>query len=249
MRGGRLPFVDARSCGPVYSSYYPDRSRYPTAYIMLVFSMDANLVLFAEKAHILETSSFWKWLSTTRGPADIERIVNGEWLAHEGLNQEALAFFCLNLRFLIQPRDGFSIQQIDSIADTWPDDYALQRSEIHRAVSRLRSELDASCLVQFLDGQKTSNENLFDIIFYGELVHANPSKREQFKNLRTSGLFSYFAFQAFTHVLFQYRNCIQTLAFQIVQYLDLVDCHAKKANLSVNTNLAHKAHEVSYLKR
>jgi hypothetical protein len=192
--------------------------------------MDANLVLFVERAHKLETSSFWQWLSNRRGPSDIEKIAAGEWLAHDGLSQDSLEAFCLNLRFLIQPRDGFSVEQVAAIAASWPDEYALQGEKIQSAVAVLVHQLGKRCLVQLTDSKVTTNWDLFEVVFYGGIAHANPSKRDQFKSLTNAGLFTYFVFQAFSEVLFYYRNCIQALAFHVTQYLDSVSCRAHEGS-------------------
>ena len=192
----------------------------------IIPTMDATLVLFVERAHKLETSSFWQWVRNRRGPSDIEKIAAGEWLAHDGLSQDSLEAFCLNLRFFIQPRDGFSVNQVAAIAASWPDEYALQREKIQSAVAALIHQLGGRCLVQFTDSKITTNFDLFEVVFYGGIAHLNPDKRDQFKNLTNAGLFTYFVFQAFSEVLFHYRNCIQTVAFHVTQYLNSVSHHA-----------------------
>lgn len=191
-------------------------------------SMNTSLVLFVERAHKLENSSFWRWLNNRHGPSDIEKIAAGEWLAHDGLSQDALEAFCLNLRFLIQPRDGFSIDQVAAIAASWPDEYALPRETIRGAVAVLGQQLDERCLVQFFDSKPTTNRDLFEVVFYGGIAHANPSKRDDFNHLTNAGLFTYFVFQAFSRVLFHYRNCFQTLAFQVTQYLISEHCRSRE---------------------
>lgn len=183
-------------------------------------AMADELVLFVESAHKLETSPFWKWATRRRGASDMERIVAGDWLAHDGLSPEALDSFCLTLRLLIQDQDGFSIRKINSLANTWNDSNSSYREGIHRAVENLHRKLRERSLVQFLDRQETTNGDVFDIIFYGGIAHANPGKRDQFRRLTKSGLFSYFLFQSFVGVVFHYRNCIQTVAFNIVRYLE-----------------------------
>jgi hypothetical protein len=165
--------------------------------VVSLLAMNDELLLFVEKAYKLETSPFWKWLSNRRGPSDIERIVAGDWLAHDGLTPEALDSFCLTLRLLIQDQDGFSIRKIAAIADAWPEDHASRREEIHRAVKSLFCE---------------------------------------FKKLTNAGLFSYFVFQAFTDVLFHYRNCIQTIAFHLVQHLEAASSHADEGSQETLSN-------------
>lgn len=182
--------------------------------------MSDALILFVEKAYKLETSPFWQWLRNRRGPSDIERILAGDWLAHDGLSPEAFDSFCLTLRLLIQDQDGFSIRRVLAIAEAWPDLYAQRLNAIRLAIEKLRLELRKRSLIQFIEGRETTNGDVFDIIFYGGIAHANPGKRDNFRRLTSAGLFSYFVFQAFTSVLFHYRNCIQTVAFHLAKHLE-----------------------------
>lgn len=182
--------------------------------------MTDELLLFVEKAHKLETSPFWKWVRTKRGPSDIEKIVAGDWLAHDGLTPESLDSFCLTLRLLIQDQDGFSIRKIKEQSASWPESCLGYHREILRSVDTLNLELSKPCLAQFLGEEKTTNRDIFDVIFYGGIAHSNSGKRDQFNRLTKSGLFSFFVFQSFSGALFHYRNCIQTIAFNIAQYLE-----------------------------
>lgn len=175
-----------------------------------------HFVLHARK---LERSSFWKWLNTRRGQSDMERIIGGDWLAHDKLNPEELDAFCLNLRLLIQDQDGFSIRQVAKMASRWPDAYEAEREGVAGAVAKLHSALDSKASVSLSPETPTTNRELFDIIFYGGLAHANPGKREQFEALVSSGLFSYFVFHAFSSVLFHYRNCFQSIAHFVARYV------------------------------
>ena len=182
--------------------------------------MADELVLFVETAHKLEKSPFWQWASHKRGPSDVERIIAGDWLAHDGLSAEALDSFCLTLRLLIQDQDGFSIRKINALATGWQGSCAPYCEAIRQAIQDLNSELNAPSLVKFPDQRETTNRDVFDTVFYGGIVHLNPGKRDRFRQLRDSGLFSFFLFQSFVGILFHYRNCIQAVAFNIVRYLE-----------------------------
>jgi len=181
--------------------------------------MATPLEYFVLRARKLENSNFWKWLNTRRGQSDMERIIQGDWLAHDKLNPDELDAFCLNLRLLIQDQDGFSIRKVAEIASFWPDAYEAEREGVAAAVAKLRLALDSKASVSLLPEKPTTNRELFDIIFYGGLAHANPGKREQFEALVSSGLYSYFVFSAFSSVLFHYRNCIQSLAHFVARYV------------------------------
>ena len=180
--------------------------------------MHEELTLFVEKAWRLETSKFWEWLSSRRGSPDMQKIISGDWLAHDGLDQDALDAFCLNLRLLIQDGDGFSIRKIENMATLWPENANGYSNEILSAVKTLRDGLRDDSLVQIYPSRKTSKMELFDIIFYGGIAHSNPSKRRKFQEITESGVFSFFVFMSFVDCLFLYRNCIQTIAYNIYQY-------------------------------
>lgn len=174
--------------------------------------------LFLERALRLEESRFWTWLKTPQGEINLQPFAEGDWLAHPNLNQDELEAFCLNLRLLIQKRDGFSIDQIRGLAQEWPPQYEQQRVGIEQAVEELERRLDGPCFVSLPSREKTSNRDLFDVVFYGGLVHANLDKREEFRALFSADIFSFFAFRAFCGVLFHYRNCVAQVAYHLGQY-------------------------------
>lgn len=128
--------------------------------------------------------------------------------------------FCLNLRLLIQQKDGFSISRIASEAQKLPEEFAEHKDGIANAVATLNDKLNEQSLIQIFDDRITTNNDVFDVLFYGGIVHANPSKRTEFRRLVRSGDFSYFVFSTFVSTLYHYRNCIQTLAYHLYHYLD-----------------------------
>jgi len=180
--------------------------------------MNEELQLFVEKAYRLKISNFAKWATTIKNQSDFEKIIAGDWLAHDGLSIDELDAFCLNLRLLIQPRDNISIWQIMDMSKKWTDDCAKFRDDIELSASKLDKELCKRSLVQIHKDQITYNKDLFEIIFYGGITHLNPDKHRLFKKITSSGLFSFFVFQAFLEVIFCYMNCIQQIAFNVVQY-------------------------------
>lgn len=178
-----------------------------------------ELTRFIKRAERLLTSAFWGWLTRRREAADMERIIAGEWLAHDELNIDEFEAFCLNLRYFIQPRDGYSIMQVKAIASKWPEAHAELREIVLKAVETLDARLADKSLVNIRDEGHTSNLDLFEVVFYGGIAHENADKREQFETIVNSGLFAYFAFQAFQYSLFHYRNCILDLAWSAEKYL------------------------------
>jgi hypothetical protein len=176
--------------------------------------------LFLDRAERLERSPFWAWMQTRRGQPDWGKVLAGDWLAHDKLKVEELDSFCLNLRLLIQDRDGFSLRCMRELSAAWPQQYQEHARLIAEATNDLNQRLTEKSLVTLTAGEKTTNHELFDIIFYGGIAHADQGKRDEFERVARSGLFSAFAFEAFCAVLLHYRNCIVAVAYQVAQYVD-----------------------------
>jgi len=184
--------------------------------------------LFLERALRLEGSRFWGWLSAPQGTVDLQRFADGNWLKHPNLDQDELEAFCLNLRLLIQDRDGFSIRKIRELSEDWPDNYQAEREGIAQAANELHRRLDESSLVLLPGADRTTNHELFDVVFYGGIAHADPDKRGQFQRMATAGAFSFFMFRAFCGVLFHYRTCIVQIAYYLRRY-DMAEKEAGRA--------------------
>lgn len=178
-----------------------------------------NLQRFVKRAERIVTSSFWVWMQSRHGASDIEKILVGEWLAHDGLNKEAFESFCLNLRQMIQDADGYSMRQVGEIAEKWGVDHYDLRDELREARAVLASRLNQPCLVRIYDNRATTNRELFDVVFYGGVVHENVGKRDEFERITNAGMFGYFVFFAFLGILFYYRNCILRMAVHVEKYL------------------------------
>ncbi|WP_458370756.1 hypothetical protein [Pseudomonas fluorescens] len=179
-----------------------------------------SLERFVYRAERIVAHSFWNWLTSYHDHADIARIVAGDWLAHDGLNIDEFEAFCLHLRLLIQGLDGISIRQIAAIADGWQPEHDDLKDVIRKARKELEKNLNAKCFVNIKDvGEVTTNAELFDVVFYGRMVHEDRVKRKEFERLANAGLFSFFLFQAFTGILFYYRNCILRVGWAADQWL------------------------------
>ncbi|UCJ18907.1 hypothetical protein K5Q02_11310 [Pseudomonas sp. MM211] len=149
----------------------------------------------------------------------MDRIFKGEWLAHDGLDQEAFESFCLNLRQMIQDTDGYSMRLVGQIAEKWGARDSDLLQGIREARNTLKQKLDQPCLVRIHASRSTTNRELFDTVFYGGVAHENIGKRDEFDRITNAGLFGYFVFSAFLGVLFYYRNCILRMAVHVDKYL------------------------------
>lgn len=180
--------------------------------------MKTELILFVQKAYRLKTSKFWEWKRGIIDPSVMQKIINGDWLAYDGFDIDVFEAFCLNLRLLIQRKDGFSYEQIGEIANSWGCKYSQYSNDIDRAIDKLQNELKNNSIVRIFKDRPTTNEDLFEVIFYGGIAHMNIEKREKFIEITEAGIFSFFVFQSFYRILIQYNNCIQNIAYNIMQY-------------------------------
>ena len=177
----------------------------------------ANVDEFIVRARKLERSAFWRWQDQRPTRVDHAAIVAGNWLAYDGLREEDLDSFCMNLRLFIQGRDGFSIRQMSQHVALWPEAHAEQKAKVQHAADALNERLDRPCLVSLSKDRKSTNRELFDVLFYGRLVHSDQLKRNEYSKMVTAGLLSYFVFTAFWGVLCDYRNCIQIMAHHMAK--------------------------------
>jgi hypothetical protein len=169
---------------------------------------------FVVRACKLENSAFWQWQNRLPIRANQEAIAAGNWLAYDGLRAEDLDSFCLNLRLLIQDRDGLSIRKISEVVAAWPAEYEEQKAQVRAAIATLNQRMDGPCFVS-LHGTGTTNREFFNTLFYGGLVHSDPAKRAAYARLVNAGLFSNIVFSVFWGILCDFRNCIQTMAHHI----------------------------------
>ena len=79
------------------------------------------LKLFNERAERLKRSRFLEWLNKSPKEPRKEAIISGDWLAYEGLRPDDLDAFCLNLRLLMQDRDGYSIRCLSKEYEKLPE--------------------------------------------------------------------------------------------------------------------------------
>ena len=73
------------------------------------------LELFNEKVARLEKSNLAACMANPHYKLQYERIINREWIAADGITPDDVDAFILNLRLLLQDRDGFSIRCLSEI--------------------------------------------------------------------------------------------------------------------------------------
>ncbi|MHB9075650.1 MAG: hypothetical protein ACYC6G_19260 [Desulfobaccales bacterium] len=158
------------------------------------------LKLFNERAERLKESRFLAWLR--KSPMDFDKS-----------QPDDLDAFCLNLRLLIQDRDGFSINCLSKLYNKLPDSPDILQEaknlfELERI--RLNTYLNKRSFVQ-IEGRNFSNKDLFNILFYGGLVHNNLKYFNDYRKFMKSGWFSILAIVALWNIFFKFNSCIQRI--------------------------------------
>ncbi len=84
----------------------------------------------------------------------------------------------LTLRFFLQPRDGISLGQIAQLYEELPLSAELKDSyQLH--YSRLQQLLKSPACIQ-INGDCPTRWEILETILYGDMVHANPDKRQRY---------------------------------------------------------------------
>jgi len=149
-------------------------------------------VLFNEKIDRLERCELTKRMATSIYIIQPDKIMDREWIAFDNVSEDDLDAFVLNLRLLIQDRDGFSIRCLAKL---------YEKSEVPEGLSHAFDEQrdkwkthrsEFSLLIKPGGTEKLTNGELFDILFYGGLAHQDQKYLNEFIILTKQGAFSTF---------------------------------------------------------
>lgn len=149
-----------------------------------------SLNLFNEKVYRLERCGLTKRMASPRYKIQPDKIMNRNWIAFDGVSEDDVDSFVLNLRLLIEPRDCFSIKCLSKIykKDDVPDDLSKAFDEQKQKWEIYLNSM--SVLTKPGSSDKISNGYLFDRIFYGGLAHQDRKKVNDFYNLTKQGAYS-----------------------------------------------------------
>jgi hypothetical protein len=140
------------------------------------------------------------------------RLAHGQWLAYSKLHADDLDAFCLNLRLLIQDRDGISLARVGQLYEDATDDYETAKTLVRDERNKLNGFLDERSLIHF-DSRGITNREFFNTVFYGGLAHSDRKYETQFERLTSRwGIASSITFFHFCNVLLHLRNCIVRVA-------------------------------------
>ena len=184
------------------------------------------LQLFNERVTRLHETQLGKKIAIPTFYISIEDILNGQWCQAAGINRDDVDAFVLNLRLIVQDKDGFSInclsriyQDNSSIPPKLCKRFADARSVLNKMLS------GSSCISRGdIDNPTYTNQELFDIIMYGGLVHCNSKYLIDFNRLAKRGGISTMTFAMFISIL---------------KHIMLTATEIKRLNEEVLERLAH----------
>lgn len=157
---------------------------------------------FNKRVNRLENSKFFEWTFTPRQQPQDNVALSKDWLALRGLHKDEFDGFVLNFRFLIQDRDGFSVRCLKRFYESLPSVFNEEKNEFDKIYQSLVAYLSERSFIQ-IEKKNLSNQDFFEIIFYGGLAHENTDKIDSFMTL-THGIINGIVFYSFSNVLFCY---------------------------------------------
>lgn len=157
---------------------------------------------FNERVNRLEKSKLVKWTFTPRQEPQDNVALSKDWLALRGLHKDEFDGFILNFRFLIQDRDGFSVLCVKKFYENLPQIFDEEKDQFDKIYKSLKDYLSERSLIN-IQNKNLSNQDFFEIIFYGGLAHENADKIDSFMTL-TRGIINGIVFYWFSNVLFGY---------------------------------------------
>lgn len=150
-----------------------------------------TLLLFNERVDRLDRSELAKRMQDPHYEMDYDRMMKREWVSVDGVTEDAIDAFVLNIRLLLQERDGFSIKQLAEEVYSQPSVPVDLRDKFHTQRARWFECLEIpSVFGHFQDGRHFTTGELFDILLYGGLAHANRDKVGLFYALTKQGAVS-----------------------------------------------------------
>jgi len=170
------------------------------------------LRLFNEKVDRLDRCRLAKRMENPQYQLQYDKMINRDWIAADGITEDDVDSFVLNLRLLIQDRDGFSIRRIyeDIYSQNDTPDYIRKRFEQER--KKWHDHLGLLSLFRRVEGQENyTNKELFDILFYGGLAHMDPKYVRLFYFMTKQGAYSAIVFGSFLSSLNILLNVLRNM--------------------------------------
>ena len=163
---------------------------------------EVTLELFNERVERLKRSALAQRMAHPHYRLDYDRMMKRQWISADGVTEDSVDAFVLNVRLLVQDTDGFSIRRLAE--DVYHDNSVPHtlRSRFGEQRQKWCSHIDArSPFTHFAENRNYTNGELFDILMYGGLAHVNRDKVRLFRALTQRGAFSSLVFASFLNSL------------------------------------------------
>jgi len=171
-----------------------------------------TLSLFNERVEKLRRSGLAQRMADPHYTLDYERMMRREWLAWDGVTETTVDAFVLNIRLLREPRDGFSIDQLAKKVYALESIPADLRSGFVEQRQRWHEHTDRPSVFEHPDEDRNfTNGELFDVLMYGGIAHANHDKVRMFHALTTQGAYSAIIGASFLSSLQLFMEVLQAI--------------------------------------
>jgi hypothetical protein len=161
------------------------------------------LVLFNERVDRLDRCKLTKRMDENpHYKLDYEQMINRRWVSVGGITEDDIDAFVLNIRLLIQDKDGFSIRCLAENVYSRNDVPKNLRDEFNQHRAEWNNHQKSSSMFRhYQEDRNFENSELFDILLYGGLAHSDPGKVKSFYFITKQGIYSSILFAWFLSTL------------------------------------------------
>jgi hypothetical protein len=160
------------------------------------------LDLFNDRVARLERSGLALRMQEPHYKLDLDRVTRGDWISLRGVSEDAVDAFVLHVRLLSQDSDGFSIRRLAEDVYCGPGVPLELKQRFDTCREKWSAHTDRRSLLKHpAEDRNMTNGELFDILLYGGLAHANRDKLSLFLALTRSGPIGSFVCVSFLNCL------------------------------------------------
>lgn len=183
------------------------------------------LILFNERVDRLDRSSLAERMANPHYQLDYNRMINREWISADGVTEDDVDAFILNVRLLVQDGDGISVRELatsiysdSNVPRELQDQFAKDRQ-------RWRNHIDENSVIGHLTEKRNfTTGELFDLLLYGGIAHVNPNKVEMFYRLTRQGMYSTMVCASFLVSLRHFLDVVRSIRATNVALLEHIGC-------------------------
>jgi hypothetical protein len=141
-----------------------------------------------------------------------EQIIKRQWISLDGITEDDIDSFVLNVRLLMQDNDGYSIQCLANEVYSQCDVPKELKDEFNKNRHNWHDYIESSSIFEHFNKVRNfTNKELFDIILYGGLAHSNRDKVALFYIITNAGLFSSVVCAWFLNALHIFMGIIRNI--------------------------------------